>query len=126
MEVCKSHKLAALVVEDEPLLLMDLVDMIEEAGFKAFTARNADAALTVFETHSDIKILFTDIDMPGSMDGLELANLVRKRRPDTFIIIASGVVDLDENMLPDRAIFISKPYSSCQIISALRDIPRFS
>src|ERR1700743_315630 len=65
-----------LVVENDVLLRMDAVDMIEDAGFKSLKADNADEALKVLETHSDIAIVFTDVQMPGSMNGLELAATV--------------------------------------------------
>ena len=83
---------AVLVVEDEPLLRMDAIDLIEDAGFKTYEAASADAAIEIIRNHEDICFLFTDIDMPGSMDGLKLAEHVRAGWPSVAILIASGVV----------------------------------
>ncbi|MFX0541512.1 response regulator [Roseovarius sp. S4756] len=115
---------AVLVVEDEPLIRMEAIDMIEDAGFRTYGAKSADAALLALEREEDIGILFTDVDMPGSMDGLELADHVRKHWPEIDIIIASGIVDVDRTELPDGAAFFPKPYPTSKIIEALSDIAR--
>ena len=75
----KPRTAVVLIVEDEPLLLMNAVDMIEDAGFQAFTAGNADEAIKLLETRTDISVIFTDIDMPGSMNGLRLTHAIRGR-----------------------------------------------
>ena len=111
--------IAVLVVEDEPLLLWDAVDFIEEAGFKAYAATNADAAIKLLEKHEDITVLFTDIDMPGSMDGLKLAHAVRDRWPPVTIIVASGHMKASKQDLPENGMFFSKPYPPASIIKAL-------
>ena len=100
-----------LIVEDEPLLAMLAVDLVEEAGFEAIEARDADEAIVILETVSDIRLVMTDIDMPGSMDGLRLAMAVRNRWPPIEIIIVSGKQRPSPEQLPDRAIFFSKPYN---------------
>jgi len=79
-----------LVVEDEPLLRLLAVDLVEEAGFEAVEAVDADQAVAILEPRNDIRIVFTDIDMPGSMDGMKLAAAVRDRWPPIEIIIVSG------------------------------------
>src|SRR5688572_12038312 len=81
-----------LVVEDEMVLRMRAVDIVEDAGFTAIQAIDADQALSILEARSDISLLFTDIQMPGSMDGLKLAHAVRHRWPDIKIILVSGQV----------------------------------
>lgn len=114
--------IAVLVVEDEPLLLWDAVDLIEEAGFRAYAASNAAAAIKLLEKHDDIGVLFTDIDMPGSMDGLKLAHAVRERWPPVSIIVASGHMKARPEDLPENGMFFSKPYPPASIIEALNGI----
>ena len=111
---------AVLVVEDEPLLRMDAVDLIEDAGFKTYEAASADAAMEIIRNHEDICFLFTDIDMPGSMDGLKLAEHVCACWPSVAILIASGVVGLTEDAMPPGSRFYAKPYATGQIISDLQ------
>ncbi|MCO6403107.1 response regulator [Aurantimonas endophytica] len=114
---------AVLVVDDEPLLLMDAMDLIEDAGFIAFGAANADAAIRILERQPDIRVLFTDVDMPGAMDGLELAHAVRHHWPSVAIIVTSGHVRPAQGELPADGIFFPKPYPPKGMIAALRDIP---
>lgn len=111
---------AVLVVEDEPLIRLDAVDLIEEAGFKTYGAASADEAIALMERHKDIGILFTDVDMPGSMDGLKLAKYVRDRWPPVHIIVASGIVDVDSLDFPQGCLFFPKPYPADQITAELR------
>lgn len=115
-------QLSVLVVEDEPLLLMDAMDLIEEAGFVAYGASNADEAIRMLERYSDIRVLFTDVDMPGSMDGLKLARAVRDRWPPVSIIIASGHVRVTKEDLPENGLFFAKPYPPKGVIAALNRI----
>jgi CheY-like chemotaxis protein len=103
-------KAKILVVEDEPLVRMLAVDLVEESGFEALEASNADEAILILERNSDIRILMTDINMPGSMDGLRLAAVVRDRCPPIEIVVVSGKQALDLAKLPDRAVFLPKPY----------------
>lgn len=113
---------AVLVVEDEPLIRMEAVDMIEDAGFKVYEAGSSDVAIELMEKHDDIGILFTDIDMPGSMDGLKLAAYVKDRWPPVAIVIASGKVDFSVMKVPEGSTFFPKPYPTDKIIKALGDI----
>ncbi|PYF02734.1 response regulator receiver domain-containing protein [Rhodopseudomonas faecalis] len=113
-----------LVVEDEPLLRMHAVDMIESAGFVVLEAANADQAIAILESRNDIRVVFTDIQMPGSMDGLKLAQAVRGRWPPIEIITTSGHVHINEPDLPVRARFVPKPYSAAQIESTLAELTR--
>ena len=110
---------AILVVEDDVLIRMEAVDMIEDAGFRTYQAKSADAALTTLNGASDIGILFTDVDMPGSMNGLGLAAHVGATWPDIRIIVASGILGVGDGDLPDGACFFPKPYPTDQIIRAL-------
>jgi two-component system, response regulator PdtaR len=111
-----------LVVEDEPLVRMDAVEMLSAAGFDILEAANADEAILMLERHSDIRLVFTDIDMPGSMNGLKLAAAVRDRWPPVRIIATSGHFKADAAALPADARFINKPYQPAQIISAIREL----
>lgn len=113
-------KPVVLVVEDEPVLLMMAVDLVEEAGFEAVEALNADAAIAILERRTDIRIVFTDIDMPGSMDGLRLAASIRGRWPPIEIIVTSGHHSARDIQLPSRGVFFPKPYRGRDIQDALR------
>ena len=108
-----------LVVEDEPLLLMMAAEVGEDAGFEALEAGNADEALSLLETVDDIRILVTDIDMPGSMNGLKLAATVRNRWPPIQIVIVSGKQRPKRSELPDDSVFFPKPYDIQELSSAL-------
>lgn len=108
-----------LVVEDEPFLLMTAIDIVEGAGFEAIAARDADEAIRLLESIPDIRILFTDIHMPGSMDGLKLAAAVRRRWPPIEIIIVSGMKRPDAAEMPERSVFFSKPYDPRVVSGAL-------
>src|ERR1700716_3440091 len=98
-----------LVVEDEMVLRMRAVDIVEDAGFTAIEAVNADEAMSILESRSDISLLFTDIQMPGSMDGLKLAHAVPARWPSIKIILVSGQVKPSEADKPADSRFFGKP-----------------
>lgn len=115
-------RFAVLVVEDEPILLMSAMDLAEDAGFKAYGATNADDAIHLLEKHADIRILFTDVDMPGSMDGLRLAHAVRDRWPPVKIIVTSGHAKLSTADLPLDGTFVPKPYVHASILRQLKTI----
>lgn len=99
-----------LVVEDEPQVRMFAVDFVEDAGFDVVEAADANQAVAILEARTDIRIVFTDIDMPGGMDGMELARAVRDRWPPIGIIIVSGLKRSVDDDLPARAVFFPKPY----------------
>lgn len=115
-------KIAVLVVEDEPITRMDVVDQLEEGGFKVFEAPDADRAIKILEANPAIRILFTDIDMPGSMDGLKLAAAVRDRWPPIKIVVASGLRKINVDALPDDSRFFSKPYNVNEIVATMRSM----
>jgi CheY-like chemotaxis protein len=114
--------LAVLVVEDDAFVRLDAVDIVTDAGLKVYEAADADEAIRLLEQHDDIGILFTDIEMPGSMDGLKLAHAVRNRWPPVRIIIASGQFKLCADEMPRESAFFAKPYRSQQITGALREM----
>lgn len=111
-----------LVVEDEPLLRMVAVDIVEGAGFQAVEASNADDAIQILETRTDIRIVFTDIDMPGSIDGLKLAAAVRRKWPPISIIVVSGHRTPMNGELPEGSVFFTKPYSIDEVTSTLQQM----
>ena len=113
-------KAIVLVVEDEPLLRLMAVDLVEEAGFAAIEAANADEAVRILEKRTDIRIVFTDIDMPGSMDGMMLAAAIRDRWPPIEIVIVSGHRRRVDIELPDRSVFFSKPYDTSMVTVTLQ------
>src|SRR6187551_468046 len=98
-----------LVVEDEIVLRMRAVDIVEDAGFTAVEAVNADQALSILESRSDISLLFSDIQMPGTMDGLKLARAVHERWPAIKIILVSGQVTPLDDEKPADSRFFGKP-----------------
>lgn len=111
-----------LVVEDEPLLRMLVVELVEEAGFTAIEARDADEAVVLLESRTDITLLFTDINMPGSMDGLKLAHAVRNRWPPIKILVVSGQQRLQSSDLPSNSCFVEKPYQASALVKELRSL----
>jgi CheY-like chemotaxis protein len=113
---------AVLVVEDEAILRLHAVDIVEESGFVAIEAKDADEAIAILESRSDITLLFTDIHMPGSMDGLKLAHAVRNRWPPIKIIVVSGEFQIDESELPTNSRFFGKPFQVEKMIGELRSM----
>jgi two-component sensor histidine kinase/CheY-like chemotaxis protein len=109
-----------LVVEDEMVLRMRAVDIVEDAGFHSVEAVNADEALSILESRSDISLLFTDIQMPGSMDGLKLAHAVHDRWPSIKIILVSGQVKPSDAEKPADSRFFGKPLGVEQMIAELQ------
>jgi len=116
------QRIAVLIVEDELLVRMDIADSLEEAGFDVFEAANAAEALDILQRHAHIHALFTDVDMPGSMDGLKLAAHVRDRWPPIKIIVTSGHRKVAEEMLPDPGRFLAKPYNPQSVITWIHEL----
>ena len=111
-----------LVVEDEPLVLMDTADQLSDRGFVVIEASNADEAIIYLSNHPDISILFTDIDMPGTMDGLKLAAAVRDRWPPIRIIVTSGHRRVLKEDLPIGSRFFDKPFRADAVAAAMREM----
>jgi CheY-like chemotaxis protein len=111
-----------LIVEDEMLLRMRAVNMVEDAGFTPVEAVDADEAVAILESRSDIALLFTDIQMPGSMDGLKLAHAVRERWPLIKIILVSGQLKLANIDIPADSRFFGKPLEAREMISEIQDM----
>jgi CheY-like chemotaxis protein len=111
-----------LVVEDEMLLRMRAVDMVEDAGYVPVEAVDADEALAILQSRSDIVLLFTDIQMPGSMSGLQLALAVHERWPRIKIILASGQLKLSQSEIPENSRFFGKPLDSGGMVAEIREM----
>lgn len=111
-----------LVVEDEGLLLFSVAEELRDAGFRVLEATNAREAIALLETHPEIRLVFTDVHMPGSMDGLALCAAVRNRWPPIKIIVTSGHRVLSSGELPDGGLFMPKPYSTERVISSMREM----
>jgi len=111
-----------LVVEDEPLVRMATSLYLEDSGFEVFEAADADEAIALLERHPSIRLVFTDIDMPGSMDGLKLAAFVRDRWPPIRIIVTSGKRMVEVTDLPDGSMFFAKPYGLDAVTAAMHEL----
>lgn len=112
-----------LLVEDELLVRMAAADDLQDAGFHVLEAANADVALAVLESCSDdVQVLFTDIDMPGSMNGLALAESVQQRWPHISLLISSAYHKPHPGQLPDEGRFVPKPYSSEDVVQQIREL----
>ena len=118
-------KAIVLVVDDEPLLRLAAVVLVEDAGFEALEAANSDEAIRLLESRNDIRLIFTDIDMPsGSMNGLKLAAAVRRRWPPIAIIVVSGHQVPAETEMPEGSVFFAKPYPHDRIVRAMQNFLR--
>jgi CheY-like chemotaxis protein len=111
-----------LVVEDETLIRMHSADMIRDLGFEVIEAENADAAVGLLETVPEIKVVFTDIQMPGSMDGLLLAAVIRDRWPPVALLVTSGKIRPPADDMPTGARFLQKPYSPFELKHELQTL----
>src|SRR5712672_704637 len=111
-----------LVVEDEMLLRIRAVDMVEDAGYTSVEAVDAVEALEILESRSDIALLFTDIQMPGSMDGLKLAHVVHERWPPIKIILVSGQMKLSKTDIPVGTRFFGKSLEATEMIAEMQDL----
>ena len=116
------HRIAVLVVEDEALIRMAIVDELEGASFEVFEAANADAAIAMIVANLHIRLMFTDIDMPGGMDGLKLATAVRDRWPPIKIIITSGHQTIGTSALPVDGLFLRKPYNTKYVVQSINEM----
>lgn len=115
-------KARVLVVEDEPLLRMAIADFLEDEGFEVFEAATANEAIAILVNNLEIRVMFTDIDMPGGMDGLKLAAAVRDRWPPIKIVVTSGNRMVKDSELPVECKFFPKPYDPAAIIKTVHDM----
>jgi DNA-binding NtrC family response regulator len=125
METHAQSRTTVLVVEDEPLVRMNAVGIFEEAGFITEDAEDAEDALRHLAANGDISLLFTDIDMPGGLNGLQLAMRVRELRPDMNVIITSGHRQPAAGDMPSDGLFLRKPYMSEELAAAALRMARW-
>ena len=111
---------AILVVEDEPLLCLDISDALSAKDYEVIAVTNADDAIKVLEFRNDIHTIFTDIDLPGSTGGLKLATAVRDRWPPVNIIVTTGKSAPHRDEMPENSLFIAKPYRNAEVLEAVR------
>jgi CheY-like chemotaxis protein len=123
-EAPQQIELVVLVVEDKHIVRMQAVLILENAGYNVVEACNADEAIAILETREDIRVVVTDIEMPGSMDGIKLARAVRDRWPPIELIVMSGRHRVRADELPPRAKFMPKPYTPGGLITAIRTLHR--
>lgn len=114
-----ANSVQVLVVEDESIMRLQMVEDLEMAGFVVTEARNADEAILILEQFPAIDAVFSDVHMPGSMDGIGLANLIDKRWPEKRIVVTSGAGGLTSESLPLRSRFVAKPYEPRQVVAAI-------
>jgi CheY-like chemotaxis protein len=113
-----------LIVEDEILLRLHAREVIEDGGFDVVEAKNADVAISILEQRNDVVLIFTDINMPGSMDGLKLTHFVKDRWPPIKIIATSGHARITADDLPEGSHFVPKPYQPTEIADAIHQLVR--
>lgn len=106
-----------LVVEDEPLIRMAAADALTDSGIMAWEAGDAEEALNALEKHPRIGVIFTDVNMPGEMNGLGLAHEVSVSHPDVQLILTSGARSIADDDLPDHGTFLPKPYPTQKLVS---------
>jgi DNA-binding NtrC family response regulator len=116
-------RVVVLVVEDETLVRMFMTDFLDEAGFKVFEAVHADEAMAVLQARPDVQAVVTDIEMPaGSMNGLELAQVVRERWPGVGVVVTSGRARPGPDDLSEKVTFLPKPYRPDTVINVVRQV----
>ena len=122
MQPSASQRPVVLIVEDEFLVRMDTGAALETAGFNVIEAGDADEAIAILSARNDIRLIFTDVQMPGSMDGLKLAHFVRDRWPPVKVVATSGHARVTDSDLPEGVRFVAKPYSAAEITATLREL----
>jgi CheY-like chemotaxis protein len=122
MDDNSGSKAAILVVEDETLIRLWAADLLEENGFSVLEAANADAALKVLEKRPDVKLLFTDVQMPGSLDGMQLAREVHARWPHVLLVITSGRERPTQAEIPDHGRFVAKTYKAEDLLGQVNNL----
>jgi CheY-like chemotaxis protein len=117
-------KPVVLIVEDEIMVRTVAVEIAYDAGFSVLQAADSDEAIRVLQSRSDIGVVLTDIDMPGTLDGLELAQAIRHRWPSIEVVVTSGKMRPGADELPERSYFVRKPYDISKLAGLLHGISR--
>jgi CheY-like chemotaxis protein len=112
----------ALVVDDEVFVRMLVADVLDEAGYDVLEAHDAQAALVALKDAPDVRVLFTDINMPPGMNGLDLAEQVHRRWPGIGLVISSGYERPSDDQIVDGAVFIPKPFRPEDVVGAVRTV----
>lgn len=120
-QAIKTGRKVILIVEDEPFIRYDLVDFFEDAGFEVYEAGDADEAIRMMDTNESIRVVLTDVNMPGSMDGVKLAFYIRDRFPPTLLLIASGAHRLRASDIPPGATFFPKPFDPRALLRTINE-----
>lgn len=115
----KNGRAVVLVVDDSALIRMGAVDLVQSAGYEVLEAQDADEAIRILESRADIDLVFTDVQMPGTMDGVKLAHYIRNRWPPVKLIVVSGQAILEESSLPTGSHYFAKPYTDHAIADAM-------
>jgi two-component system, response regulator PdtaR len=113
-----SSPAAVLVVDDESLVRMFAVDVLEEEGYQVFEAASAADALATLNAYPEIRLVFTDINMPGAMDGIDLAREIANTKPGVQVVLTSGKQVPKEQLL--KTVFVTKPYTAAQLVGLLQ------
>lgn len=111
-----------LIVEDEALIRFELIDMFEDEGYRVFAAANADEAIAILDQHGEVRVVLTDVELPGSMDGLKLAHYVRNRFPPTLLLVASGRVSVPASEMPEHSAYFAKPFDPAAMLRKIDEM----
>jgi DNA-binding NtrC family response regulator len=120
----RSKKPVVLVVDDEALIRIDAAEALAAAGFRVLEASNADQAIELLETRPDIELVYTDVAMPGSMDGLALAHCIANRWPPVRLLVTTAHVHIDRSDLPEGAEFCPKPCPVEEVVAVAETLVR--
>ena len=112
-----------LVVDDEPMIRLNLADFFEGEGYTVYEASDADDAIAILQANSGVRIVLTDIQMPGSMDGVKLAHFIAERFPPSLLIVASGALRPSAADLPPHTMFIAKPFDPRLVLQEIERLP---
>ena len=113
-----------LIVEDEAIVRFELVDLFEEEGYRVYAAASADEAIALLDKHGEVRVVLTDIEMPGSMDGLKLAHYIRNRFPPTLLLVASGRVSVPRDEMPTHSAYLAKPFDPTKVLRTIAEMTR--
>lgn len=115
-----AEKPSVLVVDDEAIIRIMLVDLLEDAGMTVYEAGTVDEALQVLEAAPEVRVVLTDIEMPGRLNGIDLAHLTRERWPHIDMLVMSGRTFPAASTLPNGVEFWTKPYSTDRLLTRVR------